>query len=162
MVSSNDRGQVLYTGYCAIAVERRDEGLVMMNEGANTDDDEETDEAVIPNTLPSPDAPSRQELAWHNIDHATFRSWCKHCVAGKAKACPHAARSREEMEEKTIPTLGLDYAFMSNQGSQEAEEWSECKILAMKDDKLKYFFAVPIPQKGIETSERAVRRVTTP
>ena len=129
-----------------------------INESAN-EDEEETEESVIPNILPSPEAPSRKELAWHNIDHATFRSWCKHCVAGKAKAHPHASRSRSDEDEKTVPTLGLDYAFMSNQGSQETDQWSECKILVMKDDKSKYLFAVPIPQKGVENTEWAVRRV---
>ena len=33
--------------------------------------------------------PSMREVEEHNLDHAVFRSWCPHCVKGRAEACGH-------------------------------------------------------------------------
>ena len=51
--------------------------------------DEGADEAARVEVISSPSPPSRQELLEHNISHLSLRSWCSHCVAGKAKANRH-------------------------------------------------------------------------
>ena len=103
-------------------------------------------ETSKPRIAPSPYAPSRQERAEHNIAHCPFRSWCAHCVAGKCKSTPHSMGPGDK-DQASIPNVGVDYAFMSDKGDQAGLEIGEVKILAIKDDKSKYTFAVPVPKK---------------
>ena len=117
---------------------------------------EDTFELCQPCVASSPYAPSRQERAEHNVTHCPFRSWCKHCVEGKAKNSPHYVDKSKDPESR-VPIVSVDYAFMSNRGSVE-QEYAEAKIMVIKDDKSKYVFSVPVPQKGIDDTEWAVRR----
>ena len=34
-------------------------------------------------------APTQEEMAAHMVNHIQFRSWCSHCVKGKANGNPH-------------------------------------------------------------------------
>ena len=88
---------------------------------------------------PSPTAPSRQEIAEHNIDHWPFRSWCADCVCGKATGDHHRVTKDKEDDRCRIPILAFDYAFMSNHGEKRETdtEVSEAKILVGKDSKSK-------------------------
>ena len=70
---------------------------------------EEGDEATEVRTLPSPSPPSRQEMLEHNITHWPFGRWCKHCIAGKAKASKHS--SSGGLSSNEIPVVSMDYAF---------------------------------------------------
>ena len=119
-------------------------------------DDEDTFEMCQPCVASSPYAPSRQERAEHNVTHCPFRSWCKHCVEGKAKNSPHYVDKSKDPDSR-VPIVSVDYAFMSNRGSVE-QEYAEAKIMVIKDDKSKYVFSVPVPQKGIDDTEWVVRR----
>ena len=59
-----------------------------------------------------------------------------------------------------VPLLALDYAFMKKDKNAESDDKTpEVKILVGKDSKSKYLFAVPVPQKGIDGDEWAVRKV---
>ena len=106
---------------------------------------EDTAEGSSPYIAPSPYAPSRQERAEHNVTHCPYRSWCPHCRAGKGKSTPHM-QQKSKSEEDRLPTIGIDYAFMSNQGSIE-QDYAEIKIMVVKDSVSKYIFGVPVPQK---------------
>ena len=72
-------------------------------------DDEEVSKEAQAQPMPHqcPRAPSRQERLEHCITHCAYRSWCKRCVAGKAKAMAHRASKRSEDE---VPVVACDYA----------------------------------------------------
>ena len=46
------------------------------------------------------------EVEVHNLDHGVFRSWCPHCVKGRAESYGHV---RKVQGEGDVPTMGLDY-----------------------------------------------------
>eukprot|EP00959_Pyramimonas_sp_CCMP1952_P425385 8910739-Pyramimonas_sp.AAC.1 len=39
--------------------------------------------------------PSKGEVEAHNTTHLPYRSWCPHCVRGKARRRNHRRRKRE-------------------------------------------------------------------
>ena len=45
----------------------------------------EEEEAKKPKGATVPRGPSQQEVKEHMLTHMPFRSWCQHCVKGKAK-----------------------------------------------------------------------------
>ena len=53
--------------------------------------------------------PLQIEVDEHNIDHAVFRSWCPHCVKGKASSYGHP---RNENDKGDIPKVCIDYMYM--------------------------------------------------
>ena len=57
-------------------------------------------EAVAARIANAPKKPSQAEVDTHMATHLPFRSWCPHCVRGKAKGKPHARNKAE----KEIPT----------------------------------------------------------
>ena len=81
----------------------------------------------------------------HMVNHIPFRSWCSHCVKGKANGNPH--RSRKTMDEESRePIVSVDYMFMhDNQG--EGEE-KRMPIVVIKDWKTRTTRARVVPQKG--------------
>ena len=69
-----------------------------------------------PRVKRKPIAPTKQEVADHFPLHLEYRSWCSHCVAGKAISDRHM--SGDKHEESLGVTWHSDYAFMGD----EAEE----------------------------------------
>ena len=70
------------------------------------------------------------------LAHIPFRSWCQHCVRGKAKGKPH---QRKKDSEKTFPTLTMDYH--EHQGETEEKGMT---FLVTKD------FTRVVPRKGVQ------------
>ena len=68
---------------------------------------EEQEEARQPEVLRDPGAPTQKEIEEHNVTHLPFRSWCQHCVSGKAQDRPHRMR-KEDQEEKQVPEIVFD------------------------------------------------------
>ena len=62
--------------------------------------DQDDDEAIgRPVKLPRDfRKPTKQEVLEHLPSHWPFRSWCKHCLAGRAVGAHHKARTDEERE----------------------------------------------------------------
>ena len=127
---------------------------------------EEGEEAVEIKVLPSPTPPSRQEMLEHNLTHWPFRSWCKHCVAGKAKASGHRITGNTGANE--VPIISTDYAFMGDKDveADEAEaidadaqhdrnesDDSKVKILVARDSKSRVCAAIPAPRKGVDQED---------
>jgi hypothetical protein len=56
--------------------------------------------------LPDPGAPTEEELEDHRTDHLPYRSWCDHCVQGKAPADPHR---KDVGKKRRVPVLAFDY-----------------------------------------------------
>ena len=42
--------------------------------------------------------PTKKEIAEHNVTHCPSKSWCRHCVRGRAVGSPHLAKTDEERE----------------------------------------------------------------
>ena len=76
--------------------------------------------------------PSAREVEEHNLDHAVFRSWCPHCVKGRAEAYGHKT---EKDKERSVPIVGIDYMYMHSE--QEAEEEKGMPTLVIKDSRTK-------------------------
>ena len=62
--------------------------------------------------LPSPNEPTDEERAEHNLTHWPFRIWCPYCVAGKRHNSPHC----RVPTPRKIPLLSADYGFVSDPG----------------------------------------------
>ena len=67
-------------------------------------------------------------------------------------------QQKNKSEKDRLPTIGIDYAFMSNQGNVE-QDYAEIKIMVVKDSASKYVFGVPVPQKGVDDTEWSVRKL---
>ena len=65
--------------------------------------------------------PSQREIDEHERTHMPFRSWCEHCVKGRAQSTPHYHRDHSEDQ---VPTISWDYWFIDeeqdkNKGNEE-------------------------------------------
>ena len=83
-----------------------------MSEDAEPGHHAEARPAKSPST---PKLPSAKEIAMHNLTHAIYRSWCPFCVAGRRSNSPH----RRSNEERTIPLLSGDFAFIRTTSDDE-------------------------------------------
>ena len=63
----------------------------------------------------APEEPTAEERKLHEATHCPFRSWCRHCLAGRGLPSPHEARGThmEEDREATV-TLGMDFTFLGS------------------------------------------------
>ncbi len=88
--------------------------------------------------------PNSKEVEEHNLDHAVFRSWCPHCVKGRAEAYGHRKREKEQGE---VPTIGVDYMHMHSE--QEREEEKGMPVIVMRDGTTRMVMAKVVPSKGV-------------
>jgi hypothetical protein len=103
----------------------------------------------------APVKPGRQEIEDHERSHIPFRSWCAHCMRGKAKASPHPG-GQETARQK--PIVSIDYAYLGikrglNKDEREAAEAEAVKkghtpTLVMVDSESKAIFAHAAMAKG--------------
>ena len=99
-----------------------------------------------------PYQPSIEERRRHEVTHWPYRSWCKDCVAGKAKASPHFKQNKNKVEEQELPTVCFDYMFLDG----------KTPILVYKEKKSKMIFAHVVEQKGVGDGrliERIVKNI---
>ena len=68
------------------------------------------EEAELPKKITCDLRPSKEEVELHNTSHLPFRSWCPHCVRGKAKRRAHRKKLREM--RSGIPVISLDYMWL--------------------------------------------------
>ena len=63
------------------------------------EDFEDSEEAKeLPNVIPiCHKKPTVSEIVAHNRSHTPYRSWCKHCVAGRAPNLPHRPRRQDQV-----------------------------------------------------------------
>ena len=109
-------------------------------EGADQDGD--TEEVRAPKIAPKPYIPTKAEVDAHYPLHAEYRSWCKHCVAGKASSRLHHAGNAED--EPLGVTVSIDYCFMV---AEESEEGMDA-ILVGYDNCKKGLWALSVEAKG--------------
>ena len=114
---------------------------------------ESSEEAAVVKAVKKEHEPTEKEVEEHMITHLPYRSWCTHCVKGKAKGHPHR-RTKEEGKIDEVPVVSMDYMFMGDQQSREEE--TGMPILVMKDRKSKTIRARVVPAKGRQ--EYAIKR----
>ena len=76
------------------------------------------EEAVRAKARKTEPVPSQREVEEHNLDHGVFRSWCPHCVKGRAESYGHVKKVQNEGD---VPTIGIDYMYMHS----EQEMWQD-------------------------------------
>ena len=86
-----------------------------------------------------PYQPSVEERRRHEVTHWPFRSWCKDCVAGKAKSSPHFKQTKNKEDGQELPTVCFDYMFLDG----------KTPILVYKEKKSKMLYAHVVEQKGV-------------
>jgi len=79
------------------------------------------------------------------VNRIPFRSWCSHCVKGKANCNPHRRRKTID-EESREPIVSVDYMLMHD--SQGEGEEKGMPIMVIKDRKTRTIRARVVPQKG--------------
>ena len=85
--------------------------------------------------------------------HLLFRSWCPHCVAGKAQDRPH--KKRENQGEKQIPENVFDYCFLG--GKDDAETLA---AQVARGRRTQMLFAHVVPRKGMVHEHGAAAMVS--
>ena len=56
----------------------------------------------------APVLPTDKEREEHEVTHATSRSWCEACVAGRATEDSH----KRSATERPVPLVAMDYGFL--------------------------------------------------
>ena len=74
------------------------------------------------------------------LTHIPFRTWCPHCIRGKARATYH----KKGKSEKQIPIISLDYMYMETAESESRG----MPILVAKGSESGWVTARVIPKKG--------------
>ena len=97
-----------------------------------------------PKIARKPVLPTKAEVDAHFPLHLNYRSWCKHCVAGKARSSPHFRKDKDD-DLKFGITWNADYAFMGSEHSQ-AEEGMQTSLVMYDDDK-DSFWAIGTDEK---------------
>ena len=115
-------------------------------------EEKESEEAKPPEVLRDPGAPTPREIEEHNVTHMPFRSWCPHCVAGKAQERPH--KKQERQSEKQIPEIVFDYGFLGGKDDEET-----LAVQVARDRRTQMLFAHVVPRKGMIHEHGAVAMV---
>ena len=89
--------------------EMEEQGSGEIEEEEEEEEERWDEEARKVKTTVDQTLPSEKEVQEHMITHLPFRSWCPHCVRGKAKGMPH--RKQENEKEHTVPTVSIDYMY---------------------------------------------------
>ena len=110
---------------------------------------EEGEEGIRAKGATVPTMPSQEEVEAHMLTHVPYRSWCKHCVKGKAKGKPHF---RTKAGGDDVPCVVLDYMYMTG-GEEEDGDERGMPILVAKDMmntavSTGMIFARVVPHKG--------------
>ena len=104
------------------------------------------EEDTTKRVLRHPGDPTAEEYEAHRVDHLPYRSWCPHCVNGKATSRPHKPRTADR---DSVPQLGFDYLHGSESLALASGEEEIIKILVAKCHSSKCIFAHVVPQKGL-------------
>ena len=103
---------------------------------------DEFEEPTLKAGLRRPNEPTKEERREHEITHIPFRSWCRHCVRGKAKRQFHSV-SDQRGQEKAKNTIYIDYFYM---GRRE----EDClPILMIADELTSRTISLCMPEKGV-------------
>ena len=85
--------------------------------------------------------PTVSEIVAHNRSHTPYRSWCKHCVAGRAPNLPHRPRRPDQGALKN--EIAADYCFLRNAARDVSQP-----VLVARDRRTGIYIAHAVPFKG--------------
>ena len=95
-------------------------------------DPHEVETARVPRAVVPPTA---DEVEQHvATGHATYRSWCRHCLAGRARSAPHP----QDLDGGRIPEMCADFCY-----------YDGLCILVVKCMTFHAFFATALPGKEV-------------
>ena len=69
------------------------------------------EEGVSANARELSSTPTAKEVEEHAITHIPFRSWCKHCVKGRAVNYGHYVSA--DKEDQSVPVISLSLIHIS-------------------------------------------------
>ena len=102
----------------------------------------------------SPGNPSAKERADHEINHWPYRSWCDHCVKGRATGQQHRSMKGEHAESSVARVL-MDYGFLHEEETvKESEHGTEVDanismtMMIMLETKYSSVWAYALDGKG--------------
>ena len=93
----------------------------------------------------SPEEPTEDERAKHNLTHLPTASWCIHCTKGKGRDAPHAKTDGERS------VVQIDYSYVKADGTfEETTEDPAVVVLTAADRGTGMFTAISLPVKNFE------------
>ena len=87
-----------------------------------------------------PEEPTERERKAHLPLHVPYRAWCQACVEGRGRADPHKLHDHSD---DVLTLIGFDYGYL-------AEKKDGHPIVFGRDRKQRWYFALPVPAKGIQ------------
>ena len=81
-----------------------------------------------------------------------FRSWCQHCVKGRARSTAHRNKPEEEKKEG-VPRISMVYSFMSSQDQKASKN----PMVVMVDEQTGEKYACMCGRKGVEAGEWLIK-----
>ena len=121
-------------------------------------------EGAAPKVIKDPGQPTRKERDEHEVCHVPYRSWCRHCVRGRAIGRPRRRVQGQEVPD--MPRASTDYCFLLGEASKEITEEERddpslsLKILVMQEASTHLIWAYPVSKKGVEDEEWVASRIT--
>ena len=82
------------------------------------EEDQEDSEARVAKARGNTKEPTQKEIDEHTLTHIPFRSWCAHCVRGKAKNNPHTQITEDI---NATPTVSIDYMHMGEDEGKDKD-----------------------------------------
>ncbi len=81
-------------------------------DGIEDEDEEEMADRDVP-ILRTPYEPTRNDIEEHMVMHMHFRSWCPHCVRGRASTGFQKAGNSGKSED-SVPVVAVDYMYRTS------------------------------------------------
>ena len=106
----------------------------------------------VPKSLRSPIKPSAEDVASHNLTHATYRNWCPACVGAKGREDAHRRAATHEEDKSGLPIVALDYAMINDETDKEM------KLIIGKCEATNNLLAHQVLCKGV-ADEWATKRI---
>lgn len=120
-------------------------------------EEEVSGEGRAPITLRDPGAPIQEDVDQRNITHVPYRAWCPACVSGRARDRDH--HKKEGQDEKRVPELVFDYAFLGAEGERDT-----VTVSVFRDRRTHKLFAHVVPRKVLaheHGAEELIKDITT-
>ena len=112
-----------------------------------------------------PGTPTAKERAEHNHTHWPYRSWCEHCVKGRALGQPHRTM-RGEYAESDVARVLMDYGYLHEEETVVEDDHGkkvESKItlttMVMMETMYSSVWAYALDAKGSATLDWLSRQV---
>ncbi len=67
-------------------------------------------EQSVSRALAQPTSPSAEEWRGHQVAHLPYRSWCPHCIRGRARQDGHP----QSAQKADVPFIGLDFGYLTS------------------------------------------------